>query len=250
MGLNNDFEFSSSDSDGDGDDASVYSDISDLTGIFEEYPPEQGKKREKTSETSSDLSTTGHTLCSVLIRSIIAAASKVTSASKVSRSCSERNTKKQAISVSVSFSNVQVRQYERIMNYNPASAGGPSIGIGWRFLPDDPITLDDYELRRCSKSQRRQGELVMSCVRREKLIRSSGYCDREIASAVRELNRIRYQRRQTVNNLSMQHVEEAVESATRQVKKILSLERKSRRSRPSSLSPLSSRVPEAERVEL
>jgi len=152
---------------------------------------------------------------------------------------------KRALMNSVSFKEVQVRQYERIMTDNPSCTGGPAIGVGWRFVSEKPVSVDEWELCR-RKGSRSPSELVLNRARREKLIRGLGYADREIAANVRELNRLRSQRRQTVNNLSAQKVEEAVETAKRQVKRLLFLQRSPKDL--TSLPPLVKDVPE--RVEL
>lgn len=53
---------------------------------------------------------------------------------------------------SVSFSRLNVRQYERVLGDNPSCSSGPSVSIGWKYKDDISMDIDTYELRR---SQRR-----------------------------------------------------------------------------------------------
>ena len=53
------------------------------------------------------------------------------------------------------------------------------------------------------------------------MLLSLGYSEKDIAEAVRASNRIKHLRRQTVSNMGSQKMEEAVESAKKQVKRIL-----------------------------
>jgi hypothetical protein len=121
---------------------------------------------------------------------------------------------------SVDFSTVQVRFYERIMCDNPACTSGPSVGIGWNYENEVSVNIDRYENSR-GRPIRSGLELSLSRERREKLLRDWGYTDRDIASGVRELNRLKSGRRQTVNNLGAERLEEALESLTSKVKKAL-----------------------------
>jgi hypothetical protein len=45
----------------------------------------------------------------------------------------------------VSFGKVQVREYERVICYNPACSAGAAIGIGWNYVSHQTIELDERE---------------------------------------------------------------------------------------------------------
>ena len=129
----------------------------------------------------------------------------------------------------VRFSYVHVRHYERILCLNPACSRGPSVGIGWGFVSQEPpatssgMSLDAWEDAR--RRIRSPSELLLSRSYREALIREWGYSEREMAAAVRELNKLRSNRRQTVNNLGAQKMEETVEAVFLKVKKLLLLKK-------------------------
>lgn len=206
-------EIHSSDSE-DEDDISVLSDMTGLTGCFDDYS--EGRRDKSSVAVQSKASKEKSELASIM-------GSHVGSAT----SWSKMQKKNRVVSYTVNFTDVQVRQYERIMCDNPASQNGPSVGIGWNYMELEAVPVDDFEHRR-GRGTRKASKLLLARDKREKLIRHLGYTDKDIAANVRELNKLRSQRRQTVNNLGAQKVEEAVESAKRQVKKLLLLQRKER----------------------
>lgn len=136
----------------------------------------------------------------------------------------------------VSFGSVQIRHYERILSDNPASRKGPSIGIGWKYTEHEPIKVSKFEGLRKKQRCRRASELVLSRKQRERLIYQLGYTERDMAIMVREINKCRYKRQQTVNNLSaqVQKMEEAVETARRKMLGVLTLQSIGASANPSS----------------
>jgi hypothetical protein len=138
-------------------------------------------------------------------------------------SCMSKSSRRSRRSKSrcVSFSNVHARQYERILDDNPACRFGVSIAIGWEYNEEKVETVDEWEGSRSQRRVRSKSELILSRTKREKLVRSLGCADRDIAAAMREINRVKCHRRQTVNNLKLQHLEETVESAKLRIKSAL-----------------------------
>ena len=119
----------------------------------------------------------------------------------------------------VSFSEVQVRQYERILSDNPACQSGPSLGIGWKYNRAGIIDVDSYESKR--GIPRNHVELTMPRHVRENILKDWGYEQKDVADMVRNILKVKNQRRQTINNLGAADMEEAVENAKRKVKSIL-----------------------------
>ena len=132
--------------------------------------------------------------------------------SRFSRFSSDTGTSKHH----VSFDNVQVRHYERILEENPSTSSGPSIGIGWRYIQDSPKRIDHME-----GSKKGAKELVIPRRIREGLLRELGYSDHEIAQSVRRVLKAKNQRLQTYNNLHVQTIEYLVEKSRRKVGKLL-----------------------------
>jgi len=128
----------------------------------------------------------------------------------------------------VTFDKVQVRQYERILCENPSCSSGPSVGIGWRYVEKTTVTIGEWEMTRggTGRPPREPLQLVLSRRKREKMVRYLGYSDADIASTIRKLNKSKFHRRQTTNNLKAQNFEETAESVRRKIKNLLFLQRK------------------------
>jgi hypothetical protein len=185
---------SDSDSAG-GDDDSVLSDITGLSEVFPEDVERSAIAREQRSK--------------ILLEAL--------PASLEIRDIKEKKRK-------VVFSEVHLRKYERILCDNPAVSSGPALGVGWRYKPQTPVSVDDFEKK---KGKRRgKSDLLMSRDHREKMVRRMGHSEREIADMVRSINRTKNQRRQTLNNLGVEKMEVAVESAKKRLKSLLSFKGK------------------------
>ena len=122
--------------------------------------------------------------------------------------------------LNVSFSDVQVRYYERILEENPSVQSGPAIGIGWRYRKGGTEPVDAWESKRGGRP-RRSNELVLSRLERERILKEVGYTAKDIAAAVRQIRKLKDKRKQTVNNLGAAGMEEAVESARQKMKLLL-----------------------------
>jgi hypothetical protein len=120
----------------------------------------------------------------------------------------------------VSFDQVEVRYYERVISDNPAVQSGAAIGIGWRFERGERIDVDYWE--ESKGPPRKSVELFLPRHVREHMLRDAGYTKKEIADMVRITLKTKNQRKQTVNNLQVAGVEEAVENASRTFSRLLS----------------------------
>lgn len=129
---------------------------------------------------------------------------------------------------SVSFSEVQVRNYDRVVEVNPSVTSGPAIGLGWHYSPeeDEIIPVDNFEDTREFARRHTTVDLALSRDTREDLLRSWGFSQREIAWSVRTILRSKNQRKQTIQNLHAAQYEEFVEKATRKMKHVFLFHRK------------------------
>jgi hypothetical protein len=105
----------------------------------------------------------------------------------------------------------------------------------------DPMCVNTFEKRERRSRAQSLTDLQLSKATRLKLVRTLGYTDREIAANVRALNKSRSNRKQTVDNLGVEKVEEAMEKVKRKVKSLFSLQRQ-----PSVSSMDSSKTPSIE----
>ncbi|KAL3907570.1 MAG: hypothetical protein SGILL_008818 [Bacillariaceae sp.] len=124
----------------------------------------------------------------------------------------------------VSFDTVDIRYYERILDINPAVTNGAAIGIGWRYKRGGRHPVEEWESKR--GAHRPANDLLLPRHVREALLKDLGYSQADIAAAVRVIFKAKNKRKQTVQNLNAESVEEVVESAARRVKNILSLGKK------------------------
>jgi hypothetical protein len=214
----------------DEDDISV---VSDVTGFTNAFP--DGKRVESKLDALADESAEYE--IPSLIGSEIGDSSYVESTSlsimgdgKSSRSvipepaaATTATTSQGTIIKKVAFSYVVLRQYERCLSDNPAVQSGPAIGIGWRYKKGGVFDVDEFEQGR--GVPRSSDELVLSRPVREKILKDAGYSQKEIADMVRNILKAKNNRRQTVNNLNAQGVEEAVENAKKRVGRLLSFGR-------------------------
>lgn len=116
----------------------------------------------------------------------------------------------------VDFGTVQVRHYERVLDVNPSTSSGPSVGLGWRYMQQLPVDLDSLP----TKSTDTYSLIIPRHVR-EQMLRDSGYTSQDIAKAVRKSLRTKNQRKQTYNNLKHERVEYLVEKSKRKVGRLL-----------------------------
>lgn len=120
----------------------------------------------------------------------------------------------------VSFDQVNIREYERVLGDNPSCSSGPPLSIGWRFSPSPmQISVDDYENGRGDVPRYKSEFLVPKDIREKMLREHAGVSRREIVTTVRGIQKQKSQRRKTAANLGMQNTEEKLENVRRSVQK-------------------------------
>ena len=186
-------------SDSDSDSSSTVSDISGLTGVFTDFGVDRDTRSRSRHKKSTPIAT------------IAAKAPALIKGKKA-------KTKGRKIEYCVTFKDVIVREYSVEMAYNPGCLAGPAIGLGWQYNILDPVSVDDWEFHR--RISRKGSQLLIARHEREDILRRWGFTDSQVAGLVRELNKLRNQRRQTVNNLGACKMEEAVEAARGKMKRL------------------------------
>lgn len=122
----------------------------------------------------------------------------------------------------VSFTTIEVREYERVVGDHPDTKVGPPMSIGWAFNQKEAINLDRYEANRVKKGTRR-----MSSITRKNILRNVFEIpEEEIRMAEKEVQRI-YSKRSKTNSQGKvaEKVEETVQSFGRKMKRTFSKER-------------------------
>lgn len=112
----------------------------------------------------------------------------------------------------VRFSNVQVREFNRIVGDHPDVRVGVPIALGWEHEDRDAVPLDVYERSHISK-----GTVRLSSITRKNLLANVfGIPEEEIRTAEVEVQKIREQR---VNTLRQSKSSEKTEAAVQSVKR-------------------------------
>ncbi|KAL3924887.1 MAG: hypothetical protein SGILL_000767 [Bacillariaceae sp.] len=124
---------------------------------------------------------------------------------------------------SVSFDTVQVRHYEPVLDLNPATSCGPSVGIGWNYVVDSPRKVSDLEEEKDCQGRRKLSEIVIPRHVREQNLRECGYTPKQIAKAVRMNLKAKSRRLQTIHNYK---IDQIVERSSRKVRRLFNPSRK------------------------
>jgi uncharacterized protein YjiS (DUF1127 family) len=212
------------------DDATVFSDITESTGCPKvvvnngtaaPFTPEEEKWDEELCPTINKGSS--HTRRSHNSHDTSASCSRPAMSFRTDATGAIIATK---VYYGVKFDSVDVRYYERVLDINPAVTEGAAIGIGWRYNQGDILSVDDWELQRAEA--RRISDFALSRDEREGILKDLGYTEKDIYEATRIILKAKKRRKTTIRNLGDQNMEEAVESASRRVKEILSFGSKKR----------------------
>lgn len=124
------------------------------------------------------------------------------------------------------FSTVSVRYHATVLGVNPFCTSGPPISLGWYHDPslaDSNVPIDEYERYFHPMEPKSEWDLALSRAERERRLLDAGYSRDKIAAAIREANRVKDQRRQTVLTLGAAGAQEFAESVGRTTKKALLL---------------------------
>eukprot|EP00568_Trieres_chinensis_P013720 CAMPEP_0183294360 /NCGR_PEP_ID=MMETSP0160_2-20130417/2736_1 /TAXON_ID=2839 ORGANISM="Odontella Sinensis, Strain Grunow 1884" /NCGR_SAMPLE_ID=MMETSP0160_2 /ASSEMBLY_ACC=CAM_ASM_000250 /LENGTH=190 /DNA_ID=CAMNT_0025455675 /DNA_START=197 /DNA_END=769 /DNA_ORIENTATION=+ len=125
----------------------------------------------------------------------------------------------------VSFCEVQTREYPRTLGDHPDAAAGPPITLCWEFLPLLPVSVVEYETHRGPRLT--QTQMRMHPEFRRRMLRSSkgmgadgdGFTDKEIEAAERECARAAKWRRATAALQQISTLTEGFESLKRKIKR-------------------------------
>lgn len=128
--------------------------------------------------------------------------------------------------LSLQFDKINIREYSRTVGDNPSCSSGPPVSISWEYNILGEIGLDEYESTR--PPRRVQNQMILPRGMREDMLRFEWNASRkEITESVRRNVRVKNQRRTTVNNLGKaMKFEEAMESASRKLKRFVKRQKK------------------------
>jgi len=128
----------------------------------------------------------------------------------------------------VSFDQISIRSYERSLADHPAVSSGPGLSISWKYEEGSSQSVDEFELSRSGSRKINYVDLVVPREERERILREEcGYARSDLAQCVRSVNAMKHNRRQTINNLSLEHCEEGWQRVLRKVKRCFGRRRSS-----------------------
>lgn len=117
----------------------------------------------------------------------------------------------------VSFSKIQVRDYEIMAGDHPGGMFGVPVSLGWMYSEHAALEVEDYEAVR--PARRSRGELHMNALTRQQLLQQHDVSRSEMEAAEKEAEKVRSQREHTKAMIPLAKLEDLVESATRKAKR-------------------------------
>uniref|UniRef100_A0A7S2P2M0 Uncharacterized protein n=1 Tax=Leptocylindrus danicus TaxID=163516 RepID=A0A7S2P2M0_9STRA len=121
---------------------------------------------------------------------------------------------------SVSFTKLEIRQYELQLGDNPSVRKGPPISIGWDIINSSEHDLETYE---GSRGLRRSYEqLKINDADRKEMLKEAGYSWNEVRSRMRQNNIIKRKRLNTATSTTfVEKMSERYQSFKRCIKKVV-----------------------------
>mmetsp|Transcript_27912 Transcript_27912/g.39242 ORF Transcript_27912/g.39242 Transcript_27912/m.39242 type:complete len:484 (+) Transcript_27912:259-1710(+) len=127
----------------------------------------------------------------------------------------------------VKFDTITIREYERILGDNPSCLFGPPISLGWGYVEQGSLSVDLFESSRPPRRTNKQ-MLLPRAVRRDMLMSEWNVSRSEMANIIRQTNKIKNQRRTTVQRIDdgSERLVNRIETIIRKLKKSLKSKRK------------------------
>jgi hypothetical protein len=119
---------------------------------------------------------------------------------------------------SVSFGNIEVREYPMVLGDNPSCRDGLPVSLGWEYAQLFLMDVDDYEddrpRRRCL------GDLVLSWMDRRQILKQVASIQ-DLSAAITKVQKTQLQRERSIRRLKYQHAEEFAESLSRKCRRVV-----------------------------
>jgi hypothetical protein len=138
---------------------------------------------------------------------------------RISSLCSNVNSESSSsLKRNVSFSSLEVREYNIALSDHPSCSYGPPIQLGWDYRQKKAVQVEEYEETRSQQPRRGRHELVLSYnVRRHLLLKRAGYSNEDLEEAMSEVDRVKRERTVTQAFLPASQLDETMEHVLDQV---------------------------------
>lgn len=129
----------------------------------------------------------------------------------------------------VSFDTIAIREYDQTIGDNPSVSHGTPISLDWSYSSEINVDLEDYEIDRPPRRSLRA--LRTNYYNRKHILSLYGHSDDEIKETKRMIDKAKTQRFVTKYFLPVMKVEDAITSAGRKAKRIVSKDLKEARAK-------------------
>jgi len=109
----------------------------------------------------------------------------------------------------VSFSNVNIQEYQSTICDNPSCRLGPPVSLDWKIENSYVVDVDAFETGR--GEPRDMKNMVLDCETRINIVDDSGCSKPDIYEMMKSVRKTRIQRKKTLTFLKMAPLEEALE---------------------------------------
>ena len=129
---------------------------------------------------------------------------------------------------SIRFGGVEVREYNIVPSTNPGGTSGAAIELGWMYVVNQKMTIDNFEeLRSKERSNNFIEEKRLTKLERETLLKRGGATDQQIQQAAKRSAIIRNQRRKSIQMMQCDTLVENLEHGVDIVKRSVISRRRS-----------------------
>ena len=148
--------------------------------------------------------------------------------------------------LTVSFSDITVREFPITFGDNPATPIGPPLTIEWEYQSEKTVSVAEYEEMR--PKRRRGDEMIIPSKDRHGMLMKAGFSRSEIVKLTKDVNIARQRHKRTAQTLDLAGLQLLSEGLTKNAMNLLSFGRSKRKERSLHQKFLANRTPMEEPV--